>query len=844
MKCRRTTNRAPQRRSPLFTEPLESRTLLCGFVHDESTVPGPHFIYGESATTVSKQSTTAAPLSSFTTLASMQTLAATAALPAGWSSQDIGSVAKVGSASLDEATGNFAVSGGGADVWSTADGFHFAYSTLTGNGQIVARVASVQNTNGLAKAGVMFRESMTPGSKNAFVQVKPTNGASFQTRDATGGTTANIGSYASGKAPIWLRLTRSGDTFIAARSSNGTTWVTIASRTIPMAQTLYIGLAVTAHDNAKINTSQFTNVGIAGAPLSVPTQLAVTQASSSSAVLTWNDTSSTETLFRIQRSTNGGSTWSEIGTTAANVATFTNTGLTATLTYSYRVRAEAGSTFTAWSSVATFKLNPTLELTGGDIGFTGKLGSNSVDTTTGVFTVAGAGADVWGTSDALRFVQQQLTGDGSIIVRVASIQTGINDFTKAGVMFRESLASNSKNVFLSLTPMKGTMYSSRKATGGSTVGNTTAGSAVPTWLKLQRIGNTYIGSTSADGVTWKQTKSVTFAMNSTIYVGLAVTSHVKGTLATATFDNVSRSTASAWLALADAPIARYEHAGLTVAGKLWSFGGFYNTAIETTRRSDVYDPATNTWTQIADMPEHLTHVGNATDGRYIYFVGGFLGNYAAGLPTTNHAWRYDTTTNTWSALPNLPESIGAGAAAIVNNTLYFFGGTKRSAGKSTADSTKTFALRLDVAGAIWTTKTGVLPVARNHLGGVAVNGLIYAIGGQKLGSEITGNVNTVNVYNPATDKWSTVASLPIATGHIVASTFAYNGKIRVIGGVTQNSAEVDTVFEYNISTNIWTTLGPIPGKRQSPLADAINGVIYITGGFEPGVIYTSTFRSA
>jgi len=538
MNCRRTTNRAPQRRSPLFTEPLESRTLLCGFVHDESTVPGPHFIYGESATTVSKQSTTAAPLSSFTTLASMQTLAATAALPAGWSSQDIGSVAKVGSASLDEATGNFAVSGGGADVWSTADGFHFAYSTLTGNGQIVARVASVQNTNGLAKAGVMFRESMTPGSKNAFVQVKPTNGASFQTRDATGGTTANIGSYASGKAPIWLRLTRSGDTFIAARSSNGTTWVTIASRTIPMAQTLYVGLAVTAHDNAKINTSQFTNVAVSGSPLQTPTQLVASQTGASSIGLNWADNSITESLFRVQRSDNGGSSWADAGTTGTNVVAYTdNAGIVSGTTYSYRVRAEAGSTVSGWSTVATVTIPAVPTLTGGDIGSTGKLGNNSV-LVGGVFTVNGAGTDIWGAADAFRFVRQEMTGDGSIIARVTSIQTGVNEWTKAGVMIRESLASNSRNVFITLTPAKGTMFSSRSVAGKSTVGATAAGPGAPVWLKLTRSGNVFTSHTSSDGVAWTQAGTVTMTMNATAYVGLAVTSHQHATLASATFDGV------------------------------------------------------------------------------------------------------------------------------------------------------------------------------------------------------------------------------------------------------------------------------------------------------------------
>ena len=84
-----------------------------------------------------------------------------------WTDQDIGSPSLVGSASLSG--GTFTVKASGADIWGTADQFHFVYQQLSGDGEIVARVASIQNVNVWAKAGVMIRETLDANSKHAMV---------------------------------------------------------------------------------------------------------------------------------------------------------------------------------------------------------------------------------------------------------------------------------------------------------------------------------------------------------------------------------------------------------------------------------------------------------------------------------------------------------------------------------------------------------------------------------------------------------------------------------------------------------------------------------------------------
>src|SRR5947209_415701 len=81
-----------------------------------------------------------------------------------------------------------------------------------------------------------------------------------------------------------------------------------------------------------------------------------------------------------------------------------------------------------------------------------------------------------------------------------------------------------------------------------------------------------------------------------------------------------------WTEAAPSPIQRFEAAGEVVGGKLYVFGGFVDADVHATARSDFFNPRKNTWIQIADMPEPLTHTGHVVIGHKIWFVGGFVGD--------------------------------------------------------------------------------------------------------------------------------------------------------------------------------------------------------------------------
>jgi hypothetical protein len=151
--------------------------------------------------------------------------------------------------------------GNGAGIWGTADAFRFHHTQWFGDGTITVRLRSLENTSTGAKAGLMFRESLTPDSKHAMAAVYAAGGIVLQSRSATGGTTTE-NARRSGAAPEWLRLTRAGNTFSAATSNDGVTWTGVGYVTVPMGQSIYVGLPVTSRVAGTLATAVFDDLWI------------------------------------------------------------------------------------------------------------------------------------------------------------------------------------------------------------------------------------------------------------------------------------------------------------------------------------------------------------------------------------------------------------------------------------------------------------------------------------------------------------------------------------------------------------------------------------------------------
>jgi len=177
----------------------------------------------------------------------------------------------------------------------------------------------------------------------------------------------------------------------------------------------------------------------------------------------------------------------------------------------------------------------------------------------GTITMGAAGTDIWGTADQFRFAHKKLTGNGVIVARVDSVERA-NEWTKAGVMIRESLDPGSRFAAVYITPDYGCRFQARAMTATAATSDTGVVTAeqtaikAPYWIKLERTGNDFKGYYSANGTTWTpmawNPQTITLAA-ADVYIGLALTSHTTNAkeTTTAVFSNVAATgsvSAGAW----------------------------------------------------------------------------------------------------------------------------------------------------------------------------------------------------------------------------------------------------------------------------------------------------------
>jgi len=187
--------------------------------------------------------------------------------PNGWACTDIGPVTTSGNQALN---GNvWTVSGSGTDIYGTADQFHYVYQTTAANNALAAHITAQTNTSVSAKVGLMFRLSTDPSAPYYAIYVTPSSGVEVQYRAAQGNSAGNAGAAIAGATvPQYLRVLRAGTTFTAYTSTNGVNWTLVpgSSKTLPnLTGSLLLGMAITAHNGAKVSTATLDGVTFATA---------------------------------------------------------------------------------------------------------------------------------------------------------------------------------------------------------------------------------------------------------------------------------------------------------------------------------------------------------------------------------------------------------------------------------------------------------------------------------------------------------------------------------------------------------------------------------------------------
>jgi regulation of enolase protein 1 (concanavalin A-like superfamily) len=222
----------------------------------------------------------------------------------------------------------------------------------------------------------------------------------------------------------------------------------------------------------------------------------------------------------------------------------------------------------------------------------------------GYIAMSGEGSDITGTADQFRYAYKTLTGNGSIVARVDSIQN-VNAWSKAGIMIRDTLDANSVHVTAVLGANGTAEMQNRGTKGGSTAISDVTGLGAPCWVKITRNGNIFTIQRSKDGAKWSSfgtdpntATTVTITMSNQVYIGLVVCSHVADVLATGTFSNVSTTGTISTGAWTVAPIG-----DATQADGLNTIDALYIVAEDSAgHKAKVYAPGhavgTALWTEL------------------------------------------------------------------------------------------------------------------------------------------------------------------------------------------------------------------------------------------------------
>jgi hypothetical protein len=206
-------------------------------------------------------------------------------------------------------------------------------------------------------------------------------------------------------------------------------------------------------------------------------------------------------------------------------------------------------------------------------------------------------------------------------------------------------------------------------------------------------------------------------------------------------------------------------------GKIYVVGG--GTGNGSVPGTEVYDPATDTWSDKAQIPTARQSLTAQAVNGVIYAIGGMYGRQ------DNHA--YNIASNTWSTKASMPTGRTGPGSAAVNGLIYVIGG------QTAAGDVLATVEAYDPSTDKWTTKTP-MPTPRVYPAVAVVNGIIYAIGGQKADES---TLQTVEAYNPGTDKWTTETPMPTSRSQFAAA--AVDGVIYAMGGITPRW----TVFAVN-----------------------------------------------
>lgn len=502
--------------------------------------------------------------------------------PPNWTAEDLNGADPPGSTKVEGsgAEAKWTVTGGGTDIQN--EDFHFAYTTLPGDGGITARLLSQTggHSDGWAKTGVMLRKTTDAGS--GMMTLNYAGGTGHPGRGVEGlyrieqdeateypGAAAGVGPRLD-SGPIWMRVQRQGQTYEMLTSRDGKDWIRLVKTemSIPANEPVLAGLTACMHggEDGPV-TAVFDNVSVSAEivkPAPEPWGPVNAYPGTGAVLLTFGLYPGAEG-YNIYRQGPGEQAAVKLNAEPTRNAWFIdNQGLTNGTSYRYSVRPvvkDAAGALTEGPVSRSVLAEPQVPIAPGLFSY--DLGTQTPGSTKlvgDVLEIQGSGADIQQTAvfDQFRFVAMPVVGDYSVTAKILEKPTreegSTQTWVKAGIMIRSSLDPGAAMATVFLTRGVGIGMEYRLAPRGRDVtidGNNVYGGSNPlgdaevegpVWLRLTRVGETIKGAYSLDGSTYEEIENpagleVQFPrLPAVTYAGFAVTSHDEGRLTTAKFD--------------------------------------------------------------------------------------------------------------------------------------------------------------------------------------------------------------------------------------------------------------------------------------------------------------------
>ncbi|MGJ8642384.1 MAG: alginate lyase family protein [Luteolibacter sp.] len=174
-------------------------------------------------------------------------------------SVDVGAVGTAGSSRFQDR--NWTVSGAGSDLSEGSDdSFHYVYTKLKGDGRLIAKVDSIENTDSGAKAMVVIRESLSPDSKMAAVTARAELGTEFHSRGFNAADGSGKQEFSLSVVPTWIMIERRGESITGYVGPDGVHWTPMQHTLFTLPKDCVIGLGVTSGNTEELCTATFSNV--------------------------------------------------------------------------------------------------------------------------------------------------------------------------------------------------------------------------------------------------------------------------------------------------------------------------------------------------------------------------------------------------------------------------------------------------------------------------------------------------------------------------------------------------------------------------------------------------------